>query len=108
VDRGGGPRRRRGEWRAWTPGGVLPGLNGDDAAPGHGLRAAVRIRYLPPVHPGRLATRRGGPLVASPGPVGGGAAARVGGSAAQLLVRGAWWQLARHPRPAVHPVWDPV
>ena len=50
----------------------------------------------------------GGQLAASPGPVGGGAAARAGGSAAELLVRGARRHLARHPWPAIHPAWYPV
>ena len=99
----GGTRRRPGQRRARTPGGLLPRLDGHDAAPGHGLRAAVRIRHLPPVHPGRLATRRAGQLAAPPGPVGGRAPARAGGSQAELLVRGARRHLARRPRPAVHP-----
>ena len=40
-----------------APGGLLPRLDGHDATPGHGLRAALRIRHLQAVHPGRLATR---------------------------------------------------
>ena len=38
---GAGTRRRPGQRRPRAPGGVLPRLDGDDAAPGHGLRAAL-------------------------------------------------------------------
>ena len=41
-----GARRRPGQRRARPPRGVLPRLDGDDAAPGHGLRAALRVRHL--------------------------------------------------------------
>ena len=97
-----GTRRRPGQRRARPPGGVLPRLDGHDAAPGHGLRAALRVRHLPPDDPGRLAARAAGQLAAPPGPVGGGAAARAGRGQAQLLVRAARRQLARRS-PASRP-----
>ena len=53
-----------GQWRAGPPGGLLPRFHGHDAAPGHGLRAAIRIRHLQAVHPGRLAAGAAGQLAA--------------------------------------------
>ena len=108
----GGARRRSGQRRARAPGGVLPRLDGHDAAAGHGLRAAVRVRHLQADHPGRLAARAAGQLAAPPGPVGGRPAAREGGSQAELLVRGARRDLARRspasrPRLIGHPVRSP-
>ena len=63
-------------WTRWRPCSSRPWATG-----------CVRIRHLPPVHPGRLATRRGGH--GRRRTRGRCAAARAGGSAAQLLVRGA-------------------
>ena len=66
-----GTRRRPGQRRARAAGGLLPRLDGHHAAPGDGLRAAVRIRHLPAVDPGRLAARAAGQLAAPPGSLGG-------------------------------------
>ena len=94
-------RCRPGKRRARAPGGLLSRLDGDDAAPGHGLWAALRIRHVQTVHPGRLAARRAGQLAAPPGSVGGPASGRDGRSQAQLLVRDARWTLAARTRPAL-------
>ena len=99
----GGARRRPGQRRARPAGGVLPRLDGHDAAAGHGLRAALRVRHLPADHPGRLAARAAGQLAAPARPVGGRPAARDGGGQARLLVRGARRDPARDRRPAVEP-----
>jgi glycogen phosphorylase len=40
--------------------GLLSRFHGDDAAPRHGLRVALRVRHVQTVHPGRLAARRAG------------------------------------------------
>ena len=85
----GGARRRPGQRRARPPRGVLPRFDGDDAAPGHGLRAALRVRHLQADHPGRLAAGAAGQLAAPARPVGGRPAAREGRDQARLLVRGA-------------------
>jgi hypothetical protein len=66
-----GIRRRTGKRRPWSPGGLLSRFNGDDAAPGRGLWAPLRIRHLQTNPSGRLATRRAGQLAAPPGPLGG-------------------------------------
>ena len=71
-----GAGRRPGQRRARAPGGVLPRLDGHDAAPGHGLRAALRVRHLQAVHQGRLAAGTAGQLAPASGPVGGRAPAR--------------------------------
>jgi hypothetical protein len=47
----GGAGRRAGQRRARPARGVLPRLDGDAAAAGHGLRAALRVRHLPAVDP---------------------------------------------------------
>ena len=103
-----GARRRPGQRRARPPGGLLPRLDGHDAAPGDGLRAALRVRHLQADHRGRLAARAAGQLAASARPLGGRPAAREGRGQAELLVRDARRQPARDPRPAVdadrHPV----
>ena len=52
-------------------GGLLPRLAGHAAAPGDGLRPALRVRHLPPGDPGRLAGRAAGQLAAPARPVGG-------------------------------------
>ena len=65
-----GARRGPGQRRPRAPGGVLPRLDGHHAAPGHGLRAALRVRHVPADHPGRLAARTAGQLAAPPRPVG--------------------------------------
>ena len=96
-----GTRRRTGQRRARTAGGLLPRFHGHDAAPGDGLRPALRIRHLQAVHPGRLAAGTAGQLAASPGSLGSRAPARDRGSQAELLLRDAWRQLARGRRPAV-------
>ena len=98
---GAGTRRRAGQRRARPPGGLLPRLDGHDAASGHGLRPALRIRHLQADHPGRLAARAAGQLAAPARSVGSRAAAREGGSQAELLVRGARRHLARDRRTAV-------
>ena len=103
-----GARRRPGQRRARPPGGVLPRLDGHDAAPGHGLRAALRVRHLQADDPGRLAARAAGQLAAAARPVGGRPAAGEGGGQAQLLVRGARRDPARGRRPAVEPDRHPV
>ena len=46
-----------GKRRARAPGGLLSRLDGDDATPGDGLWAALRIRHVQAVHRRRLATR---------------------------------------------------
>ena len=99
---------RAGQRRPRAPGGVLPRLDGDPAASGHGLRAALRIRHLQAGHPGRLAARAAGQLAPPSGPVGGRAAAGEGGGRAELLVRGAWRHPARRHWPAVHADRHPV
>ena len=63
-----GARRRPGQRRARAAGGLLPRLDGDDAAAGDGLRAALRIRHLQADDPGRLAARAAGQLAAPPDP----------------------------------------
>ena len=83
-----GARRGPGQRRARTPGGVLPRLDGHDATAGHGLRAALRVRHLPPVDPRRLAAGTAGQLAAAPRPVGGRPAQRAGRGQAERLVRG--------------------
>ena len=93
-----GARRRPGQRRPRPPGGLLPRLDGHDAAAGDGLRPALRVRHLQADHPGRLAARAAGQLAAPPGPVGGRAPAREGGGQAELLVRGARRKLARRRR----------
>ena len=60
-----GARRGLGQRRARAPGRLLPRLDGHHAAPGHGLRLAVRVRHLSPDDPGWLATRAAGQLAAS-------------------------------------------
>ena len=77
---GRGPRQRR----ARAPGGVLSRLDGDDAAAGHGLRPALRIRHLPAVARERLAARTAGQLAAIPRSVGGRASQRASRGQAQL------------------------
>ena len=67
----GGTRRRPRQWRARPPRGVLPRFDGNDAAPGDGLRAALRVRHFPPDHRERLATRAPGQLAATPRSLGG-------------------------------------
>ena len=52
----GGTRRRPRQWRPRPPRGVLPRFDGNDAAPGDGLWAALRVRHFPPDHRERLAT----------------------------------------------------
>ena len=94
-----GPR----QWRPRPPRGVLPRLDGDDAAPGHGLRAALRVRHLQADDRGRLAARAAGQLAAPARPLGGRPAARAGGGQARLLVRGARREPRRGHRPAVEP-----
>ena len=89
-----GARRRPGQRRAGAPGGVLPRLDGDDAAAGHGLRAALRVRHLQADHRRRLAARAAGQLAAPAGPVGGRPPAREGRDQAELLLRGARRDLA--------------
>ena len=74
-------------------------LDGDDAAPGDGVRAALRIRHVQTVHPGRLAARRAGQLAAPPRPVGGPAPGRGGRSRGQLLDRAARRALVPRGRP---------
>ena len=85
----GGARRRPGKRRARPPCRVLPRFDGDDAAPGDGLRPSLRVRHLPADHRGRLATRAAGQLAAATRSMGSRAAARTGGGEARLLVRGA-------------------
>ena len=84
-----GARRRPGQRRARPAGGVLSRFDGDDAAAGDGLRAALRVRHLPADDPGRLAARTARQLAAAARPVGGRAAAGDGRDQAQLLVRAA-------------------
>jgi len=98
-----GARRRSGQRRAGAPGGVLPRLDGHDAAAGHGLRAAVRVRALQADHPGRLAAGAARQLAASAGPVGSRPPVREGGRQAELFLRGARRDLATHRRPTVEP-----
>ena len=98
-----GARRRLGQWRARPPRGVLPRLDGHDAAPGHGLRAPLRVRHLQADDRGWLATRAAGQLAAPARSVGGRPAAGAGGGQARLLVRGARRQPGRGRRPAVEP-----
>ena len=97
-----GARRRPGQRRARAAGGLLPRFDGHDAAPGHGLRPALRIRHLQADHPGRLAARAARQLAAPPGPLGGRPPAREGRGQAELLVRGARRDLARRS-PASRP-----
>ena len=80
---------------------MLPRLDGHDAASGHGLRAALRVRHVPADHQGWLAARTAGQLAAPPGPLGGRASSREGGGQAELLVRGARRDSARHRRQAI-------
>ena len=94
------PARER---RARPARGLLPRLDGDDAAPGHGLRAALRVRHLQADDPGRLAARAARQLAAASRSVGGRPAAGEGGDQARLLVRGARRQPGRDRRPAVEP-----
>ena len=78
-------------------------FDGDDAAPGDGLRAALRIRHLQAVDPGRLAARAARQLAAASRSLGSRAAAGSGRNQARLLVRAARRELcARSPagRPA--------
>ena len=74
----GGTRRRPRQWRARPPRGVLPRFDGNDAAPGDGLRAALRVRHFPPDHRERLATRAPGQLAAPSRSLGGRPAAGDG------------------------------
>ena len=67
----GGARRRPGQRRPGPPGGLLPRLDGHDAAPGDGLRPALRVRHVPPGDPRRLAARAARQLAAPSRPVGG-------------------------------------
>src|SRR6266850_973694 len=101
-------RRRPRKRRARAVGGLLPRLDGDDAAAGDGLWAALRIRHLPAICPRRLAARTAGQLAASAGSVGGRSSQRDGRGQAQLLLRAAWRELAPRSRPALradrHPV----
>ena len=76
-------------------------LDGDDAAAGHGLRVALRIRHVQTVHPGRLAARRAGQLAAPPGPVGGLPPGRGRRSQTELLVRAARGALASRGGPTL-------
>ena len=73
------------------------------AAPGDGLRAALRVRHLQADDRGRLAARAAGQLAASSRPMGSRAPAGHGRDQARLLVRGAGRQPAGDPRPAVQP-----
>ena len=98
-----GARCRPRQWRARPPRGVLPRLDGHDAAPGHGLRAPLRVRHLQADHPGRLAARGARQLAAASRSVGGRPAAGEGRGQARLLVRGARRHPGRDPRPAVEP-----
>ena len=66
-----GARRRPGQRRPRAAGGLLPRLAGHAAAPGHGLRPALRVRHLPAGDRGRLAARAAGQLAAPARPVGG-------------------------------------
>ena len=107
-----GARRRPGQRRARPPGRLLPRLDGHDAAPGHGLRPALRVRHLPADHPGRLAARAAGQLAAPPRPLGGRPPARDGRGQAELLVRGARRDacapiLGRPSTPDRHPLRSP-
>ena len=104
----GGARRGPGQWRARAAGGLLPRLDGHHAAACDGLRAALRVRHLQAIHPGRLAERAPGQLAAPGRPVGSRASARAGGDQAQLLVRRAWRNPAGDPRSPVEPDRDPV
>ena len=104
----GGAGRRPGERRARAPGRVLPRVHGDETAPGHGLRAALRVRHLPPGHPGWLAARGAGQLAAPPGSVGGRPPPRDGGGRARLRVRAAGGDAARGHRSAVDPDRHPL
>ncbi len=65
-----GTRRGPGQRRARPPGGLLPRLDGHDAAPGHGLRPALRIRHVQ-ARPSRTAgsrnSRTTGSAVRTPG-----------------------------------------
>jgi Phosphoglucomutase/phosphomannomutase, C-terminal domain len=63
-----GTRRRAGERWARTSGGVLSRLDGHDAAAGYGLWAPIRVRNVPAIHPGRLATRAARQLASSARP----------------------------------------
>ena len=87
---------------------MLRRLHGHDAAPGHGLWAAPRVRHFQAGDPGRLATRAAGQLAAPPGPVGGRPPERDGRHRAQLFVRGARRDPACRCRPAIAPVWAPL
>ncbi len=49
-----------GQRRPGPPGRMLPGLNGDDATPRHGLWPPLRIRNVPPGVSRRLAARAAG------------------------------------------------
>ena len=69
---GAGTRCRARQWRSRAAGRVLPRFDGDDAAPGDGLRAALRVRHVPAVDRERLAARASGQLAAPAGPLGGG------------------------------------
>src|ERR1043166_6952688 len=60
-----GPRRRLGQWRSWTFGGLFPRFDGYDGNSGHGLWPPLSIRYVQANHPGRLATRSSRQLATS-------------------------------------------
>ena len=97
-----GARRRAGQRRAGTPGGLLSRFHGHHAAAGDGLWAALRIRHLQTAHPGRLAAGTAGQLAAPPGPLGGGRPHEKIEVRVQLLVRGARRELCS-PVPAGPP-----
>ena len=78
-----GAGRRPGQRRARAAGRLLPRLDGHAAAPGHGLRPALRIRHLPADHRGRLAARTAGQLAAAARSVGGRPPAGDGGGPAR-------------------------
>ena len=83
----GRARRRPRQWRPRAPRRLLSRFDGHPAAPGDGLRAALRVRHFPPDHRGRLAARASRQLAARSRSVGGGAAAGGGRNQAGLLVR---------------------
>ena len=98
-----GARCRARQWRPWPAGGVLPRFDGDHAAPGDGLRAALRVRHVSSVNRTRLAARTSGQLVAPAGPLGSLAPQRVRRGRTRLHLRDAPGQPADRRQSSLDP-----
>ena len=96
-----GTRRRARKWRARASGCVLSRFDGHHAVAGDGVRTPLRVRNVPAVHRGWLATRAARQLASSPRPVGGRPSRRQGRDHAELLVRSPGRGAEPDPRPAI-------